>query len=148
MKGKIKNQKSRLFGDRDKGGACDDSLLGRGEVLGDGEGFLDDGTLCDGEGRRGRDSRLGDEEHATAADCVRRMAGQEKGAADGGGGRDALRSTTLRIEGALSRRMGISEQGNKGIFEENSNNNYSYNNSGRGYGRGYSHRGRFHAKGR
>ncbi|KAL4328921.1 hypothetical protein AHAS_Ahas13G0248400 [Arachis hypogaea] len=74
----------------------DRSLLGRGEVLGDGEGFLDDGVLCDGEERRGRDSRLGDEERATDMDCIRRMAGQEKGAADGGGGRDALRSTTLR----------------------------------------------------
>ncbi|QHO24262.1 uncharacterized protein DS421_12g370670 [Arachis hypogaea] len=89
----------------------DGGLLGRGEVLGDGEGFLDDGALYDGEERRGRDSRLGDEERATAADCVRRMAGKEKGAADGEGGRDALSSTTLRMEGALSRKMGISEQG-------------------------------------
>ncbi|KAL4321639.1 uncharacterized protein DS421_14g466080 [Arachis hypogaea] len=80
------------------------------EVLGDGEGFLDDGALCDGEERRGRDSRLGDEERATAADCVRRMAGQEKGAADGGGGRDTLWSTTLRME-ALLRKMGLETEG-------------------------------------
>ncbi|KAL4315685.1 uncharacterized protein DS421_15g503760 [Arachis hypogaea] len=85
----------------------DGGLLGRGEVLGDGEGVLDDGALCDGEERRGRDSRLGDEERTTAADCVRRMAGQEKGAADGGGGRDTLWSMTIRMEGALWRRTEI-----------------------------------------
>ena len=55
----------------------DGGLLGRGVVLGDGEGegFLDDGAQYDGEESRSRDSRLGDEERATAADFVRRMAG-------------------------------------------------------------------------